>query len=66
MLVKNKKQKEINIFENVPKISDLLIPDELQEKVDYLKLGYNKFTKISLSNLHIILLKLLLYIKNKV
>ena len=43
---KNKKQKEINIFENVPKISDLLIPDELQEKVDYLKLGYNKFTRI--------------------
>ena len=46
MLVKNKKQEEINIFENVPKISDLLIPDELQEKVDYLKLGYNKFTRI--------------------
>ena len=44
MLGKNKKSKEINIFENVPKISDLLIPDELQEKVDYLKLGYNKFT----------------------
>ena len=46
MLGKNKKSKEINIFENVPKISDLLIPDELQEKVDYLKLGYNKFTRI--------------------
>ena len=46
MLGKNKKSKEINIFENVPKLSDLLIPDELQEKVDYLKLGYNKFTRI--------------------
>lgn len=46
MLGKNKKHKEMNIFENVPKISDLLIPDELQEKVDYLKLGYNKFTRI--------------------
>ena len=46
MLAKNKKSKEINIFENVPKLSDLLIPDELQEKVDYLKLGYNKFTRI--------------------
>lgn len=46
MLVKNKKSKEINIFENVPKLSNLLIPDELQEKVDYLKLGYNKFTRI--------------------
>lgn len=46
MLEKNKKSKEINIFENVPKLSDLLIPNELQEKVDYLKLGYNKFTRI--------------------
>ncbi len=46
MLKKNKNSKEINIFENVPKLSDLLIPDELQEKVDYLKLGYNKFTRI--------------------
>ena len=33
MLGKNKKSKEINIFENVPKLSDLLIPDELQETI---------------------------------
>lgn len=46
MLVKNKKQKEVDIFENVPKISNLLLPDELEEKADYLKLGYNKFTRI--------------------
>ena len=46
MLVKNKNSKPINKIENVPKLSDLLIPDELQEKVDYLKLGYNKFTRI--------------------
>lgn len=46
MLVKNKIQREIDIFKNVTKISDLLLPDELQEKADYLKLGYNKFSRI--------------------
>lgn len=48
MSVKNKKskKKEINIFENIHTISDLIIPETLQEKVDYLKLGYNKFTRI--------------------
>ena len=46
MLVKNKSQREIDIFKNVTKISDLLLPDELQEKADYLKLGNNKFSRI--------------------
>ena len=46
MLVNNKSQREIDIFKNVTKISDLLLPDELQEKADYLKLGYNKFSRI--------------------
>ena len=46
MLGKNKKQKEINIFNNIPNIMDLLLPDELQEKKDYLVLGYNKFSRI--------------------
>lgn len=46
MLAKNRMQREINIFENVTKISDMFLPDELQEKVDYLKLGYNKFTRV--------------------
>ena len=48
MSIKNKKpkKKEINIFENIHTISDLIIPETLQEKVDYLKLGYNKFTRI--------------------
>lgn len=46
MLAKNKSQREIDIFKNVTKISDLLLPDELQEKADYLKLGYNKFSRI--------------------
>lgn len=45
MLVKNKKQKEINIFKNIPNSMDLLIPDTLQEKRDYLYLGYNKFSR---------------------
>lgn len=45
MLGKNKKQKEINIFNNVPTISDILLPDTMQEKRDYLVLGYNKLTR---------------------
>ena len=48
MLVKNKKtrKEEINIFDNVPTISDILLPDVLQEKRDYLVLGYNKFSRM--------------------
>lgn len=48
MLVKNKNQKpkNIDIFNNMPNIMDLLLPDELQEKKDYLILGYNKFSRI--------------------
>lgn len=46
MLGKNKKQKEINIFNNISNIMDLLLQDELQEKKDYLVLGYNKFSRI--------------------
>lgn len=43
---KNQKQKNIDIFNNMPNIMDLLLPDELQEKKDYLTLGYNKFSRI--------------------
>lgn len=48
MLAKNKKEKikEIDIFDNIPNIMDFLIPDELQEKKDYLILGYNKYSRI--------------------
>ena len=46
MLGKNKKQKSINIFNNVPNVTDLLLPDSLQEKKDYLYLGYNKYSRI--------------------
>ena len=46
MLVKNKKQKEINIFDNIPSITDMILPDTLQERKDYLNLGYNKLSRI--------------------
>ena len=48
MLGKNKKQQQrnINIFNNVPNIADLLLPDTLQERKDYLVLGYNKYSRI--------------------
>ena len=47
MWVKNKKQKQndIDIFNNSPSIIDLLLPDTLQEKRDYLVLGYNKYSR---------------------
>ena len=48
MLGKSKKQnqKEIDIFNNIPGIMDLLLPDTLQERKDYLCLGYNKYSRI--------------------
>lgn len=46
MLEKNKKTEEIDIFKNIPNIMDLVTPETLQEKKDYLILGYNKFSRI--------------------
>lgn len=48
MLVKNKNQnkKEINIFDNIPIIADMILPETLVEKIDYMNLGYNKFSRI--------------------
>ena len=48
MLGKNKKQKQrkIDIFNNMPNVMDLLLPDTLQERKDYLCLGYNKYSRI--------------------
>ncbi len=43
---KNKNQKEINIFDNIPNIIDLLLPETLQERKDYLCLGFNKYSRI--------------------
>ena len=46
MLGKNKKRKPVNVFKNMPNVMDLLLPDILQERKDYLCLGYNKFSRI--------------------
>lgn len=47
MLEKREKQREnIDIFNNMPSIMDLLLPDELQERKDYICLGYNKYSRI--------------------
>ena len=46
MLEKNKKTKELNIFSNIQNPMDLLLPDVLEEKQDYLYLGYNKYSRI--------------------
>lgn len=47
MLEKNKKRKkkEIDIFNNMTNIMDLLLPDSLEERKDYICLGYNKFSR---------------------
>ncbi len=42
---RKRKKKEVNIFDNVPNIGEVLLPEALQEKRDYLVLGYNKFTR---------------------
>lgn len=48
MLVKNNKEKkkEIDIFNNIPNMMDILLPDILEEKKDYICLGYNKYSRI--------------------
>ena len=46
MLGKNKKTQEIDIFKNIPNVMDLVTPETLQEKKDYLILGYNKYSRI--------------------
>ena len=46
MLVKKKQTKEIDIFKNIPNVMDLILPDELYEKKDYISLGYNKYSRI--------------------
>lgn len=46
MLGKNKKAREINIFDNIPNFMDLIVPDTLQERKDYLCLGYNKYSRV--------------------
>ena len=46
MLIKKKKLKEENnIFNNISAIEDKILPDILEEKSDYLYLGYNKYSR---------------------
>lgn len=47
MLVRNNKEKkkEINVFDNIPNVMDMLLPDVLHEKMDYICLGYNKYSR---------------------
>lgn len=40
-----RKNKPINIFENVHKASDVLLPDSFKESKDYIQLGYNKYSR---------------------
>ncbi len=44
---KTRKQKnnEIDIFRNIPKLSNILVPDSLQEFSDYIYLGHNKYSR---------------------
>lgn len=45
MWINRKKEKDINIFNNDKNIISLLLPDSLEEKKDYLCLGYNKYSR---------------------
>lgn len=45
MLGKQKKKKQIDIFKNIPNVMDLIMPDELEEKRDYLILGFDKYAR---------------------
>ena len=41
----NSYNKEIDIFDKVPKLIDLIIPDCIDEKRDYIFLGENKYVR---------------------
>lgn len=42
---KNTYKKELDIFDKVPKLIDLIIPDCIDEKRDYISLGENKYIR---------------------
>ena len=42
---KNKKKKQIDIFSKVPDLLELIIPDCLEEKRDYIVLGENRYSR---------------------
>lgn len=43
--LKRKIKNEIEIFKNIPKLSDVLVPDSVQEFDDYTYLGHNKYSR---------------------
>ena len=43
--IKKQKSNEIDIFRNIPKLSDILVPDSLQEFADYTYFGHNKYSR---------------------
>lgn len=43
--IKKQKSNEIDIFRNIPKLSEILIPDSLQEFADYTYFGHNKYSR---------------------
>ena len=42
---KLKKQKETSLFSNTPDLIELLIPDMVEEKRDYIVLGENRYSR---------------------
>jgi len=40
-----KKKKEIDIFDKVPELIELMIPDCIDEKRDYIVLGENRYSR---------------------
>ncbi|MDO5555215.1 MAG: hypothetical protein Q4G09_00745 [Clostridia bacterium] len=50
MLIKNqkiekKKNKNIDIFKNIPSLTDYIVPDSFREYTDYIYLGHNKYSR---------------------
>ena len=43
--IRKHKNNEIDIFRNIPKLSNILVPDSLQEFPDYIYLGHNKYSR---------------------
>lgn len=43
--IRKHKNNEIDIFRNIPKLSNILVPDSLQEFSDYIYLGHNKYSR---------------------
>lgn len=42
---KRKRNNEIDIFRNIPKLSNVLVPDSIQEFADYTYFGHNKYSR---------------------